>query len=173
MEEEPRVRVTDKRGQAREESPAPAPQTEAVDEEPDYKDLYLRAQAEIDNQRKRHIREKTELVERASARLVESLLPVLDNFERAIAHGDDDPGLAMVHREFRRTLEAEGLSEIQAEGVPFDPRVHEAVEQVEDPEVDGHICKSVYRKGYLLKGRVLRPAMVVVARPPESAEAEA
>lgn len=177
---EKRIKVTDKRlkkpraGDAASDVvhvPSEEQTEEKAEEKHDYLDDLKRVQAEFDNYRKRVIREQTAMAERASARLVEALLPVLDNFERAIAHGDGGSGVELVYREFRRTLESEGLKEIPAEGVPFDPRVHEAVESVDDPDVDEIVCRNVYRRGYELKDRVLRPAMVVVARPAEPDEA--
>jgi molecular chaperone GrpE len=127
-----------------------------------------RLQAEFENFKKRQIRERTELIERATAQLVERLLPVLDLFEAALAHGEGGKGIEMVHADLRKVLDDEGLSEILAQGQPFDPSVHEAFEAVDDPEADHPVVRSVSRKGYALKGRVLRPAMVVVARRPEA-----
>jgi molecular chaperone GrpE len=182
-EEAPRrVRVVDKRGGSRPLSPEPnhAPGVHAVEEltvtdatseesepERDYLEDLQRLQAEFDNARKRMMREQTELTRRASARLIEKLLPVLDNFERALAHGQDSAGLALVHKDLVGLLAAEGLEEIPATGRPFDPQVHEAVESHEDPGVTEPVVTGVYRAGYKLAGRVLRPAMVVVARPPD------
>jgi molecular chaperone GrpE len=135
--------------------------------EQDLLDDLRRLQAEFDNYRKRVLREQTAMASRASARLVERLLPVLDNFERAISHGEGGPGVALVHKELRQALEQEGLEEIEAEGATFDPRVHEAFQAVEDPDVDEVMVREVYRRGYKLGDQVLRPAMVVVMRPPE------
>jgi molecular chaperone GrpE len=115
------------------------------------------------------MKSRTALIERANARLVERLLPVLDNFERALAHADDDPGVELLYKDFRKTLEVEGLEEIEAEGVPFDPQVHEAVQTIEDEEAEGDVVSSVFRRGYRFKGQVLRPAMVVVAHPSREA----
>jgi molecular chaperone GrpE len=135
--------------------------------EQDLLDDLRRLQAEFDNYRKRVLREQTAMANRASARLVERLLPVLDNFERAVSHGEGGPGVALVHKELRQALEQEGLEEIEADGVAFDPRVHEAFQAVEDPDVDEVMVREVYRRGYRLGDQVLRPAMVVVVRPPE------
>jgi molecular chaperone GrpE len=140
--------------------------------EHDYLDDLRRVQADFDNYRKRMMKQQAELAERATARLVERLLPVLDNFERAIAHGEGGEGVALVFKELKGALEAEGVAEIPAENVPFDPRVHEAVESHEDATVDEPISQSVYRRGYRLKGHVVRPAMVVVARPSDGTSGE-
>ena len=131
----------------------------------DYLQDLLRVQAEFDNFRKRTFRERQQAENRGKRILVEHLLPVLDNFERAIAHGEGGAGVELVLKELRSSLEREGLVEIPAEGEPFDPQVHEAVESVEDPEVEQATVTQVYRRGYTFGGDVIRPAMVVVARP--------
>jgi molecular chaperone GrpE len=133
----------------------------------DYLDDLRRLQAEFDNYRKRMMKEQTAIAERATVRLIGHLLPVLDNFDRAAAHVGDDNSVALLHRQLKDVLIAEGLEEIPALGQPFDPQVHEAIESVEDESVTQATCKEVYRPGYRLKGQVIRPAMVVVARPPE------
>lgn len=182
-----KVKVSDKRRQKeRAETPAKSPEAgpdaselETVPEpseglppsspekEHDYLDDLRRVQAEFDNYRKRVLREQTDLTRRASARLVEKLLPVLDNFDSARAHGEGGNGLEILHRELQKVLQDEGLEEIDAQGKPFDPALHEAFEAVEDDSVDRAMCRSVLRRGYRLGGQVLRPAMVSVARPPE------
>ena len=148
---------------------SPRAESEASAEaENNFLDDLRRVQADFDNYRKRMLREQTQLAQRASARLVEGLLPVLDNFESAIAHGEGGGGVELVYRELRRVLEEEGLAEIPAEDRPFDPRVHEAFEAVEDESVDEPTVRSVLRRGYTLRDQVLRPSMVSVARPPEA-----
>jgi molecular chaperone GrpE len=97
---------------------------------------------------------------------------VLDNFERAVDHGELGPGVELVYRELKQVLEQEGLREVEAEGAPFDPRVHEAFQATDDPEVDEPTVREVYRRGYTLGNQVLRAAMVVVARPPEDGVSE-
>jgi molecular chaperone GrpE len=189
MDDQPRptarVKVQDKR---RTSAPAagapasdaePAPSSPQSDEEepatvapaaepgPDYLDDLRRLQAEFDNFRKRALREQTAMAGRASARLIEKLLPVLDNFEAAVAHGEGGPGVAMVYKQLRATLEEEGLEEIPAEGVPFDPTVHDAFEAHEDESVGEPMSVKALRRGYRIGGRVLRHAMVSVARPAE------
>jgi molecular chaperone GrpE len=128
-----------------------------------------RLQADFENYRKRVLREQTALVERATEGLVEQLLPVLDSFELALANLDHDAdtgslrkGVELVYAELLGVLERSGLEPIDALGEPFDPTVHEAVMQDDgtgEPRVGG-----VLRKGWKLKGRVLRPAMVKVTR---------
>lgn len=145
-------------------SSAPEPQH-------DYRDEALRLRAEFANYRNRMVREQTAMSGRAAQRVVEALLPVLDNFEAALAHGEGGPGIEMVYKQLRATLADEGLEEIPAEGVPFDPVVHEAFEAHEDPEVSEPTSATVMRRGYRLKGHIVRHAMVSVARPPEADEA--
>jgi molecular chaperone GrpE len=136
--------------------------------EHDYLADLQRLQAEFDNYRKRVMRERTEVAGRAKARFVEGLLPVIDNFERAIAHGEGGEGVRLVLRELEGVLAAEGIEEIVAEGQPFDPRFHEAVESVEDPEVSEPIVTAVRRRGWRSGDHVIRAPMVRVARPTET-----
>lgn len=133
-------------------------------------DTTRRLQADFENYRKRVLREQTALADRAAEGLVEQLLPVLDNFELALANlgnGDTDidkvrKGVELVFSELAAILERAGLERIEAAGTPFDPTEHDAVMQDEgdaEPYVD-----HVLRSGWKLKGRVLRPAMVKVTR---------
>jgi molecular chaperone GrpE len=175
----PRIRVSDKRIGSRDKeathgdvasdvAPQDAAELQASEVARDYLDDLKRLQAEFDNYRKRMMREQTEIASRASARLVERLLVVLDSFDRALAHGSTGDGLELVRKELMSVLAAEGLEAIDAFGKPFDPNLHEAVESHEQDDVSEPTCTEVYRTGYLLKGKVLRPSMVVVARPPEA-----
>lgn len=150
---------------------APSAPTEAAEEEQrDFLDDLKRLQADFDNYRKRMMREQAATSTRAKARLMEQLLPVLDDFERALEH-EDSSATELLYKQLRSTLEAEGLEEIKAEGQPFDPNVHDAIDSREDSGVNEIVVQSVYRRGYKVGDQVLRAAMVVVARPPE-AEAE-
>jgi molecular chaperone GrpE len=149
--------------------PVPPPD-EAVEEQHDYLEDLKRLQAEFDNFRKRMIREQTDIAARAGARLVERLLPVLDSLERALEHSGESEGVALVRKELLNALRAEGLEEVDALNHRFDPHLHEAVESHEDPDVSEATVITVYRTGYRLGGRVLRPAMVGVARPAENTE---
>jgi molecular chaperone GrpE len=153
-------------------APQPAPEqptaaTAPPQPSPDYLDDLRRLQAEFDNFRKRAVREQTAMAGRASAGLIEKLLPVLDNFEAAVAHGEGGPGVAMVHKQLRSTLEEQGLEEIPAEGVPFDPTLHDAFEAHEDESVTEPTSVKAFRRGYKIGGHVVRHAMVSVARPVE------
>ena len=136
-------------------------------ERDEYLDALRRVQADFENYRKRVLREQTALVERATEALVEQLLPALDSFELALEslEGSDDKvhkGMELVRAQLRDVLEKAGLREIDALGTAFDPTVHEAVAQ---DDGDGEpVVSDVYRTGYRLKDRVLRPATVKVTR---------
>ncbi|MGH2775162.1 MAG: nucleotide exchange factor GrpE [Actinomycetota bacterium] len=114
---------------------------------------------------KRMTREQTRAIAAANKDLIAGLLPVLDNFDRAIAHAEDASGLEIVQKDLLRVLDAEGLEEIPAEGQPFDYHVHDAMASHEDPNVTEETVAEVLLKGYRLKDEVLRHAKVVVARP--------
>jgi molecular chaperone GrpE len=136
-------------------------------------DKYLRAVAELDNYRKRAARDRDEQVRATQERVVAALLPVLDNFERALEafeqHKSETQalveGIKQIQTQFRRTLEEFGLQEVAAHaGHPFDPNLHEAVGQIESPEhPEGAVARQLQR-GYKLANRLLRPARVVVSK---------
>lgn len=132
---------------------------------------FLRAQADFENFRRRTRKEKEELEAYASVSLIEQLLPVLDNFERAIEAGkqtEDQEGMLkgveMVFNQIKQVLQQQGLVEIEAVGQPFDPHVHEAVMQVESEEYQSGYVVEELQKGYKLKDRVIRPSMVKVSQ---------
>lgn len=134
-------------------------------------DRALRQAAEVENYKKRTEREKAEFFKRANEGLVKDLLPVLDNLERALAHARENADLAsllegmeLVRSELLMTLERHGLETVEAMGQPFDPELHEAMMQQENPELDENTVISEMQKGYLFQGRLLRPAMVVVSK---------
>ena len=126
-------------------------------ERDDYLDQLRRTKADFENYRKRILRQQTEHLERAAEALAEKLLPVLDTFDAALAHGQ---GFEQVHAALMTTLEKEGLERIQPEGKPFDPNESDAVAHEEGE--GGPVVAEVLRPGYRWKGRVLRPAMVRV-----------
>lgn len=142
-------------------------------------DHLLRKQAELENFRKRVQREKDDLVQHAAADLIRALLPTLDGLERALKHRDasvPEPfyqGMELIHRELRETLTRAGLSAVEAEGKVFDPHVHQAVETVESEEHDDHQIIEEFQRGYKLRQRLLRPAIVKVAVRPKAAETPA
>ena len=136
------------------------------------RDRLLRLQAEFENSRKRMAREKAEYLKFAHEGLLLEFLPVLDNLEWAIASARAEAGstpllegIEMIARLFRAVLEKAGVKPIEVVGQPFDPGYHQAVEQVESSHGDGNVVVEEVRKGYLMEGRVLRPAMVKVSRP--------
>ena len=136
-----------------------------------YLDDLQRLKAEFDNYRKRIVKEQTGLLERASAGLLHRLLPVLDNFELAVASAEESrefdrmlKGIEMVFGELKEVLTAEGLTAIAAKGHSFDPNYHEAALTVDgDDDGEPYVAEEL-RSGYTYKGRVLRPSMVKVAR---------
>lgn len=162
------VRATDGAAEAAPVEPD-AVDAEAV-EQHDYLEDLQRLQAEFSNYRKRMMRETSEAAGRGAERIVAQLLPVLDNFERAIAHGEGGEGVELVFKELRAVLESAGVDEVPGEGAPFDPQVHEAVESREDESVTEEVVRTVHRRGYTMNGKLLRAAMVGVARPAAPAE---
>ncbi|HUK83177.1 MAG TPA: nucleotide exchange factor GrpE [Verrucomicrobiae bacterium] len=142
-------------------------------------DKFLRAAAELENYRKRVAREKEELARYTSERVVAALLPVVDNFERALVAAEQQPvdntalldGLKQIQTQFRRTLEEFGLKEVIAhEGHRFDPNLHEAVGHIESAtHPEGRVIEQLQR-GYKLADRLLRPARVVVSKGPPAPE---
>lgn len=184
MPEEPRIRVTDKRGapseprasaaapdapqhDAEETASAPEPEVRVVEVNKDYLDDLRRLQAEFDNYRKRMMKQQAEAAAAATTGLMKRMLPVLDHFNLAVEHGEGASGFELAFKELMELLVSEGLEEVRAEGQPFDPQLHEAVETHEDPDVDSEIVTKVLRRGYSYKGQLLRAPYVVVARPSE------
>jgi molecular chaperone GrpE len=129
-------------------------------ERDEYLDSLKRLQADFENYKKRIIRQQTEHLERAAEALVEKLLPVLDTFDHALAHGE---GFDQVLASLMGVLEKEGLERIQPDGAAFDPNEHDAVaHEPRDDAGSGAEVIEVMRPGYRWKGRVVRPAMVKV-----------
>ncbi len=135
-------------------------------------DRLLRKQAELENYRKRVQREKEEFLQHASADLIRALLPVLDGFERALKHRDAAvaekfyEGVELIYRSLFDVLSRAGLAPIETEGKIFDPHFHQAVETVEAPGYRDHEIVEELQRGYKLKHRLLRPAIVKVAISP-------
>ncbi|HHY76893.1 MAG TPA: nucleotide exchange factor GrpE [Clostridiales bacterium] len=134
------------------------------------KDRHLRLQADFDNYRKRVTREKEEIYTTALGDLIKQLLPIIDNFERALdsfKSANLDPkyydGLEMIYKEFIGILNKNGLEEIEALNCNFDPNLHHAVMKVEAEGDEENIIKEVFQKGYMLNNKVIRPSMVKVA----------
>jgi molecular chaperone GrpE len=147
------------------------PQAEKTPEAQDYYERLLRCAAEIENLKKRQEREKAELLQFANENLIKELLPVVDNLELALEHGrqlDAPPplleGLELVYQGFLKALTRFGVTPIVAVGQSFDPAFHNAVMQEETTDAEDCAILKELQKGYLLQSRLLRPAMVVVAR---------
>ena len=141
---------------------------EATRQRDEYLDALQRSQAEFANYRKRVARDQASLVARAAERLVNELLPVLDDLERAFEAATEheeaklEEGVRLVHRSLLGLVERHGLSEIETEGA-FDPHVHEALLAQPAEDAESGAVLQVLQKGYRLGDRVLRPARVVVA----------
>jgi len=132
----------------------------------------LRMEADFEGSRRRFRQEKEELIQRATEKVVGRMLPVLDDLERALQAAQTSrdlnslvSGMELVHREFYKILENEGLRPVSALGSEFDPHLHEAIAQSveEDPDLDNRVVQEL-QKGYLYHDRLLRAARVVVAR---------
>jgi molecular chaperone GrpE len=162
---------------------SPAPLTPAQIEElkvqaakaAEHWDRLLRNTADFENFKKRAARERQDAIKFANESLLQKIIPVLDNFEMALAaaHSSSADGLksladgvTMIHAQLRQALADAGLEELSAAGQVFDPNLHEAVSQQESSEVtEGHVLQQL-RKGYRLRERLLRPATVIVAKQP-------
>ena len=141
---------------------------EAQKQAKDNLDKYIRQLAEFENFRKRSNSEKTAMYSNGVRDTVEKLLPVIDNFERAVEAADDkeDPmykGVEMILQQFMEILENLGVKEIPSKGEPFDPNVHSAVMHIDDESCDENVVVEVFQKGYTLGDKVIRPSMVKVA----------
>ena len=135
-------------------------------------DLYLRERAELENYRKRMQREKEDLARFANENLLREMLPIIDNLERAVAHAEQDQegglleGVQMTLDQFRKTLERFGVKEVVSIGEPFSPEYHEAMGQMESSEHAPNTVVQEMQKGYTLNDRLLRPALVMIAKAP-------
>ena len=132
------------------------------------KDRYARMMADFDNYRKRQTREREEWLKRANEDLLGDLLPVVDHLDLALKKTADpsDPfatGVKMVYDQFFSLLDRYGVTPIDAKGKVFDPAFHEALTQMSSPTVPAHTVIDQFRRGWLLAGRLLRPAQVVVS----------
>jgi len=140
-----------------------------------YYDQWLRTTADLDNYKKRATRERQEGIRFANEALIEKLIPVLDNFDSALAAAGNanapalqslQTGISMIYQQLKTALTDAGLEEIDASNQPFDPTWHEALAQKPSADVpEGHVVQQL-RKGYKLRDRLLRPAGVVVAKQP-------
>lgn len=158
------------------EAPALDPWEELEAETAKWKEISLRTAAEMDNLRKRTAREREDAVRYANARLLEELLPVIDNFEMGMQAAAQDKssmiyiGMDMVRRQLDDFLASQGVTDIPTD-LAFDPNLHEAVSQEEADGEEGRILR-VSRRGFMLRDRLLRPASVVVSAAPAANEGE-
>ena len=133
-------------------------------------DRLARAQAEFENARRRAAKEQQEFRDFATVDAIKSLLPVIDNFERALQAkseaADFRSGVELIYKQLQDALSKLGVRAITAKGEQFDPHVHEAVEMVETTDAADHEVLEEWQRGYKFKDRLLRPAMVKVARNP-------
>ncbi len=140
-------------------------------------DKYLRLAAEFDNFRRRTLKERQDLLNYATENLIKELLATVDNLERALGYvqGEEEgsdreelsEGVELTYRSLLQALEKSGVKPVEAEGQKFDPKLHEALRQVPSDEHEPGVILEVYQKGYLLKDRLLRPALVAVSGPAE------
>lgn len=139
-------------------------------ERDELRDTLLRRQAEFDNFRKRIERDRVEQSQYASMEVVGDLLPILDDFERALTADSGSPeyakGVQMIYNRMAETLKKTGLEPIETAGKPFDPHLHQAIERVETNDAPDNTVIGEFQRGYHFKGKLLRPSMVRVAVPP-------
>ena len=151
---------------------------QAVKEAATYKDQLQRLAAEFDNAKKRLEREKQEHAKWATESLILALLPIIDSFDAALQnlkhHDEKDPvvtGVKLINRQLHELLTREGAERLQTLGQPFDPERHEAIQQVESHDQPEHSVVEEIQAGYLLRGRLIRPALVKIVKKPEEREA--
>lgn len=136
-------------------------------EKADLKDRLLRALADFDNFRRRADRDRSEYVQYATVEMVRDLLPILDDFRRAVkvqtADKEYAKGIELIDQRLFETLKKAGLEPIEAAGKPFDPNLHQAVDRVQSDKLPDQTVLEEYQSGYNFKGKLLRPAMVKVA----------
>lgn len=139
----------------------------------DWKGRAYRATADLDNVRRRFAKERDDLRRFAVEGLLKDILPIADNLERAVAHAEQNgteglvDGVKLVLRQFQQTLAGKGAESFEVLGQPFDPQLHEAMTEMPSTEYPpGHVA-SVFQRGWKLNGRLVRPAMVIVAKAPD------
>jgi molecular chaperone GrpE len=137
-------------------------------------DRYLRAMAEMDNYKKRAARDKEDAIKYGNEKLIKDILPILDSLDRALHQSSDlsvrnnfeafQQGLELIHSQILGCLERHGVVKIAAKGEEFDPDRHQALMQVETPEIESNRVVDEYESGYTLHGRLLRPTKVSVSK---------
>ena len=146
-----------------------SPEDKLKKELDDSKDKYLRLMAEYDNFRKRSAKERLEITDTAKGNVINEILPVFDNFERALGTETQDAvykqGVEMIFKQFGDALKKLGVEAMDLEGKEFDPNIATAVSTVDDPELGENVVAQVLQNGYTIGGKVIRHAMVIVANP--------
>jgi molecular chaperone GrpE len=144
-----------------------AERDQLASEKAEIQDRLLRARAEFDNFRKRTERERSDYIQYSAMEMVKDILPVLDDFERALSVETTDSeyakGVELIYQRMLDSLTKMGLEPIDTEGQQFDPNLHQAVERVPSRDVEDQAILGEFQRGYNFKGRLLRPAMVRVA----------
>lgn len=156
--------------EAAEDAPNAALEAQLAAEKAEYKDRMLRTLADFDNFRRRAERDRSEYVQFAAMEIVRDLLPVLDDFKRALKVETPDAeyakGVELIYQRLFEILKKAGLEPIDAAGKPFDPNRQQAVDRVHTDEFEDQTVLEEYQSGYNFKGKLLRPAMVKVAVKP-------
>jgi len=170
----PETQAGDQASQAEEKPEAEAPQAEAEDavaklqaELADSDNRYLRLRADFDNFRRRTRQEKEELGAVVTQNLLKDMLPLIDNFERALAAESKDAqalrkGVEMIYNQLAEALKKNGLEYIETKDKKFDPNFHQAIMRIEDPDKEDDTIAAELQKGYMVRGKVIRPSMVQV-----------
>ena len=163
------LKPEEKLEQLQEENQTLKENKQALEEElADFKKKYQRLKADFVNYRKRSKREKDGLSLQAQIELLEEILPVVDNFERALLSTDEEgefkQGIELIYKQLFNALKQKGLEKIECEGCSFDHKYHEAIMQVEDSDEESGTVVEELQTGYLYNGKVIRPAMVKVAQ---------
>lgn len=170
-EETPETEATE---EGAEETEQPDPLQQARQEAADNHDLYLRARADLENFRRRAQKDKEDLAKFANENILREMLPVLDNLSRALDHAKSEDadegalmeGVEMTLVQFNKAFEQFGVTPVEAVGQPFNPDCHEAMGQVESAEHEPNTVVQEMQKGYYLNQRLLRPALVMIAKAP-------
>ena len=144
-----------------------ADRDQLASEKGELQDRLLRARAEFDNFRKRTERERSDYIQYAAVEMVKDILPILDDFERALKVETSDrnyaKGVELIYQRMLDTLTKMGLEPIDTKGQPFDPNLHQAVERVASDDAEDQAILGEFQRGYNFRGKLLRPAMVRVA----------
>ena len=150
---------------------------ELLKEKEEVDDKFVRLMADFDNFKKRASKEKREIIQFGNEGLLKDILPIIDNIERLLTYSHQEAswksfqeGIELLLAEVGKTLATYGVEPIEAMGKPFDPNLHQAMQRSETEEVEANTIVEVYQKGYVYRGRLLRPSLVVVAVPPKRGE---